>query len=184
MVNENIIDERAVLSRLAQGFEDAFEEIYRQYSARLYFKLLKIVKSKIFADEIMQDVFITVWEKRSNIDSSKCFQSYINCIAVNKCYDHFRKIARDKKMKKKFLNDNTLPLLESEPGATANRESAITTMIEKLPPKRRMIFKMCKIDGKTYEEVSSQLGISPSTISDHIVKANLFIKKQVSRAVC
>ena len=51
--------------------------------------------------------------------------------------------------------------------------------IELLPPKRKLVFRLCKLEGKTYEEVSLLLGISLSTISDHIVKANLFIKSQL-----
>ncbi|RNI33826.1 hypothetical protein EFY79_17715 [Hanamia caeni] len=48
--------------------------------------------------------------------------------------------------------------------------------IELLPPRRKLIFKLCKIECKSYEQISLQLGVSCSTISDHIVKANRFIK--------
>jgi RNA polymerase sigma-70 factor (ECF subfamily) len=59
-----------------------------------------------------------------------------------------------------------------------SKESAgmLHQAINSLPVKRRRIFMLCKLDGKSYDEVSRQLGISTSTISDHIVKANLFIR--------
>jgi len=183
MVNEKLVGDHELLTQLSQSAETAFAAIYRKYSPRLYFKLLKIVKSKIFVEEIMQDVFLAIWENRSKIDPTKYFQSYINCIAVNKCYDHFRKIAREKKMNEKFTKDNTFLFQSDDFSHSIEDEAMINEMIEKLPPRRRMIFKMCKIDGKTYEEVSNQLGISLSTISDHIVKANFFIRTEFSHAV-
>jgi RNA polymerase sigma-70 factor (ECF subfamily) len=62
-----------------------------------------------------------------------------------------------------------------------NKESSgiLYNAIELLPPKRKLIFRLCKVEGKTYAQVSLQLGISLSTISDHIVKANFFIKTQI-----
>ena len=183
MVHEKIIDEQQALIQLSQGSESAFRVIYQKYSPDLYFKLLKIIKSKLLAEEILQEAFLVVWETRRKIDSSKCFQSYINCIAINKCYDHFRKIARDKKLHDKFVKHNQLSVETDNNSVDTENEVMLSKMIEQLPPRRRLIFKLCKIDGKTYEEVSHELGISLSTISDHIVKANVFIRNRFLHAV-
>ena len=52
--------------------------------------------------------------------------------------------------------------------------------IEELPPKRKEVFKLCKLEGKSYEEISQRMGISTSTITDHIVKANVFIRNKLA----
>jgi RNA polymerase sigma-70 factor (family 1) len=167
------------LVRLTQSDEAAFAIIYNKYSPGLYIKLLRILKSRTLSEDILQDVFIVVWNNRNRIDSSKCFLSYLSCIAVHKCYDHFRKIARDKKLQCK-LSQAENNYTENDQSLVA-KEAAVVLLqtIELLPPKRKLIFRLCKVDGKTYEEVSKQLGISLSTISDHIVKANTFIRSRL-----
>ena len=171
--------EAAVLLRLSQGDEAAFAVIYNNHAPGLYLKLMKMLKSDFVVEDILQDVFLIVWNNREKIDPAKCFQAYLSTIAVNKCYDHLRKIASTGRLYAK------LPLAENYyPGndqllITKEESAVISQTIELLPPKRKLIFKLCKIDGKTYEEVSNQLGISVSTISDHIVKANTFIRSRL-----
>ena len=77
--------------RLLQGDELAFEKIYRLYSPRLYGKLLKLLKSVPQTEEILQDVFLKVWEYRASIDPEKSFRAFLFKIAENKVYDFFRK---------------------------------------------------------------------------------------------
>jgi RNA polymerase sigma-70 factor (family 1) len=179
MPNDNLFNEKQILQQLSQGSEIAFEKIYNFYSQRLYCKVLRLLKSEVIAEEILQDVFLIIWDNRSKLNPDKSFCSYLFCIATNKCYDYYRRIIRDKKLLRK---------LNQSPGysdtieeSVINKESSgiLYHAIELLPPKRKLIFRLCKVEGKTYEEVSLQLGISPSTISDHIVKANHFIKTQI-----
>ena len=179
MLIDNSFNEKQILHQLSQGSEIAFEKIYNFYSQRLYCKLLKLLKSEVIAEEILQDVFLIIWDNRSNLNPEKSFCSYLFCIATNKCYDYYRRIKRDKKLLRK-LNQLSGYSDTVEKGFI-NKESAgmLYHAIELLPPKRKLIFKLCKVECKPYAEVSRQLGISLSTISDHIVKANHFIKAQI-----
>jgi len=88
-------------------------------------------------------------------------------------------MVRDKKLLQKL--NGLSGYFDSIDEDVINKESSaiLYHAIEQLPPKRKLIFRLCKVEGKSYEEVGLQLGISPSTISDHIVKANLFIKDQI-----
>lgn len=169
-------NEVEALLKLSHGDEVSFKAIYNKYSPVLYLRLIRMLKSNFLAEDILQDVFITVWNNRKKIDKSKCFQGYISSIAVHKCYDHFRKIARTHKLYSKLQIDETQPASNDQ--LLINKEESIVLFqtIALLPPKRKLIFNLCKVDGKSYEEVSNQLGISISTISDHIVKANSFIR--------
>jgi RNA polymerase sigma-70 factor (family 1) len=172
-------NEAEALLRLSHGDEASFAAIYNNYAPGLYFKLIKILKSDFLAEDILQDVFLIVWNNREKIDLCKCFQAYLSTIAVNKCYDHLRKLASTGRLYAKLpLAENYYP--ENDQALISKEESIVLSQtIELLPPKRKLIFKLCKIDGKTYEEVSNQLGISVSTISDHIVKANTFIRSRL-----
>ena len=177
-MKEQLNNEKEELMQLSQGSEIAFGIIYNRYSPRLYKKIVYILKNDALAQEILQEVFIIVWDKRENIDTSKYFYAYLTCIVVNKCYDYFRKSAREKKLGLKLLDTQEYVSIEEN---LINKENSMLLykVIQLLPPKRLLIFRLCKFDGKSYDEVSRELGLSLSTISDHIVKANHFIRTKL-----
>lgn len=179
-----VYNENLLLVQLSQGREDAFEKIYRFYSPKLYYKLLKVLKSEFYAQELLQEVFLKIWNNREKIDAGKCFRSYLYCIAANNCYDFFRKVNRDKKLRNGFLV-SFVPKYNHIEETLVSREDAgiLLQAINALPLKRKQIFMLCKLDGKSYTEVSRELGISTSTISDHIVKANQFIRTYLLRVM-
>jgi RNA polymerase sigma factor (sigma-70 family) len=179
MPSNNVFDEKETLLELSKGNEVAFEKMYQLLGQRIYCKLCRLLKSEVIAEEILQDVFLTVWNNRSKLKLEKSFCSYIFCIATNKCYDYFRTVKRNKKLFRE-LNLNSIYYSTTEQ-EVANEKSheMLYDAIELLPPKRKLIFKLCKIECKSYEQISLQLGVSSSTISDHIVKANRFIKNHI-----
>jgi len=172
--------EKEILLRMLRGDELAFEKIYRLYSPGLYGKLLKLLKSVPQTEEILQDVFLKVWEYRGSIDPEKSFRAFLFKIAENKAYDFFRKVARDKKMEAELIALSTLDYLALEEFVAGDEKSVLLeNAIHKLPPQRQQVFRLCKLEGKSYREVSELLGISLSTISDHIVKATKSVREHL-----
>jgi RNA polymerase sigma-70 factor (family 1) len=173
----NNSEEVQLLIALKSGDRSAFEKIYRGYSPRIFLNILKMVKSAEDAQEVLQDVFVKVWEKRELIDPEQSFKSYLFQISRFTVYNFIRKINLDKKLKA-YLSRESTELYTHIEESIAYRESDrfIMDAIEELPNQRKQIYKLCKIEGKSYAEVGQQLGISPSTINDHIVKATKFLK--------
>ena len=170
--------QKELLVELAEGSESAFEEIYKLYSPRLFGRLLKLVKSSSVAEEILQDVFLKLWEHRKSIDSERSFRSFLFKIAENKVYDFFRSVARDKKRAAELIVLSTTRYTEIEEFFLFDEKSvAVQRAIDTLPAQRQQVFRLCKLDGKSYKEVSELLGISLSTISDHIVKGKKTIRE-------
>ena len=176
--------EKELLSQVREGDVKAFEEVYKTYSPRLYSSILKIVKSVAVTEELLQDTFQRIWEHRKTIDISRSFKSYLFTIARNLVYDYFNKTSRQKLMERY--------LQVKEQGAAGFRhqleekesEVLLEKAVHQLPPQRKLVYTLCKIEGKSYEDVSKTLGISVSTISDHIVKATKTIKAYyLSRAL-
>ena len=98
-------------------------------------------------------------------------------IAENKVHDFFRKLKRDRKLYNHIIEitcreyeDVEIKFIHSEETALLNKA------IENLPPQRKEVFYLCKVEGKSYLEVSRLLGISASTINDHIVKATRAVR--------
>jgi RNA polymerase sigma-70 factor (ECF subfamily) len=170
--------ERDLVLALQRGDEGAFETIYGLYSHRLFGRLLKLVKTEAQAQEILQDVFIKLWQHRHSLDPEKSFRSFLFKIAENKVYDFFRKAARDKRMEASLISLSTTNYINIEE-YTREEENLrlLYKAIESLPPQRQQVFRLCKLEGRSYKEVSELLSISLSTISDHIVKATKAIKE-------
>ena len=170
-------DEKELLIELRNDNEQAFEKIYKLYSARLYGNLIKLVKSESEAQEILQDVFLKIWNNRHSIDTEKSFRSYLFKIAENKVYDFFRKAAREKKRESVLVEIATSAYMPVEEILVSEAKTALLEKaIESLPAQRQQVFRLCKLEGKSYKEVGEILGISTSTISDHIVKATRSIR--------
>lgn len=177
MQDSSQYEEQELLALLHRGSEQAFEKIYNHYSIRLYANLLKLVKSEAEAQEILQDVFLKVWNNREQIDLSKSFKAYLFKIAENKVYDFFRKLARDKKKMAVLLTTTSGENVPDEANLFTEENTALLEKaIGALPPQRQQVFRLCKLEGKSYREVSKELDISESTISDHIVKATKSIR--------
>ena len=171
-------DEKHILSELIEGNEYAFEQIYKLYSPRLFGRLLKLVKIEAQAEEILQDVFLKICVNRRSIDPEKSFRSFLFKIAENKVYDFFLKVNRDKNLESQLiaLSSSTYTVIEAFLSGDESLK-ILQKAIEDLPPQRQQVVRLCKLEGKTYKEVSEMLGISESTISDHIVKGTKTIRE-------
>lgn len=173
--------ETELLNLMKSGDQNAFEKIYKAYSLKIYWNILKMVKSEEDANELLQDVFFKVWEKRELIDPEQSFKSYLFQISKFTVYNFIRKKNLDKKLKDYLSRESTeLYTHIDESIAYKQSDEFIKDLIEQLPPQRKQVYKLCKIEGKSYEEAGKILGISSSTISDHIVKATKFIKNKHS----
>lgn len=171
---------KALLVKLTNHDHHSFQELYNRFSTQLYANILRMVRDTDLAQEILQDVFVKVWEKRGLIDPEKPFPAYLFQIARNMVYDHFRKLALEKKLETHLLGNgtDTYSHIEEELIFKENNRLLLEA-IDKLSPQRKQVFTLCKLEGKSYHEVSNLLHISTSTVSDHLLKSNKFIRAQL-----
>lgn len=174
-------DEKKLVIFLSEGNEEAFEELYHLYSERLICYLIRFVKSESLAAEILQEAFIKIWNNRENLDPDQSFRSYLFRIAENLVYDFFRKAARDKKLAEILAKNSGAYSHIEENIFTKENNRFLQEAIQSLPPKRRQVFQMIKMEEKSYEEVSLLLNVSTSTINDHIVKATKSVIENLER---
>jgi RNA polymerase sigma-70 factor, Bacteroides expansion family 1 len=180
MKGRPIISERELLLQLKAGDEGSFAQLYALYSPRMYGFLLKLTKREETAREILQEVFIRLWERRGTLDPDRSFRSYIFRIAENCVVDFFRKAALDKKLGKQLMDQASERYQHIEEQIYEREKTAILNQaINLLPPQRKRVFELCKFEGKSYKEVSLLMGISVSTISDHLLKATRAIRQHI-----
>ncbi len=175
-----IAKERSVLIALKTGDQSAFEWLYHQYKRPIYYNLYKLVHQHEVAEELTQDVFLKIWQLRATLDETKSFPAFLRRIAGNLAIDFYRKAAVNKKLQDELVRfaSELYDPLESDLQLTENQE-AIHAAMGKLPPRRKLVFELCKLEGKSYGEVAQLLGISPGTVNDHIVKATKFLRGEL-----
>ena len=176
------LPENELTTLLKTGDEAAFTGLYHRYSQPVFAKILKMVNDRDIAKELLQDLFMKIWIQRESVDPDKSFKSYLFTIAVNLVYDHFRKSAKDKQLAQSLLG-MAIDYYTHIEEALVSKENMklIQEAIDQLPKQRRQIYMMSKLDGKSYEEISTELSVSTSTVRDHIVKANKVVKAYLTK---
>lgn len=178
-----LIDEKEVLERLRGGDERAFEKIYNHYSNPLFWKLKQMLKDQEEAEEILQELFVRIWERRIQINPEQRFINYLYSIARHMVGDYFKKLAQIK-CAYQYLQDNTSELVFNTEETLDNEETKalLEEAMEKLPSQRKMAFQLCKIEGKTHKEASVIMNISPNTVNNHLVKAIQSVKRHLEES--
>lgn len=167
---------------LNAGNESAFEDLYRLYNKRLLGFFSRLVKSEAVSAELLQELFIKIWNNRQKIDPENSFRCYLFRIAENLVYDFFRKAARDKKLEAALINSSCDEYRHVEEIFCIKEDAQLLQhAIDTLPSKRRQVFQLVKMEEKSYEEVSALLQVSTSTINDHVVKATKSIREKLER---
>ncbi|HEY9560530.1 MAG TPA: RNA polymerase sigma-70 factor [Anseongella sp.] len=173
-------DEKELLRRLQLGDEEAFTVIYGIYKDRIGYRLLRMLKSEALAEELLQDLFLKIWHNRYAIDPSKTFKAYLYRIAENMVYDLFRRASKEKELLARILSANAEFYTHIEESLFEKEDHNILhEAISQLPARRKEIFIACKLEGKSYKQVAEELGISATTVNDHIQKASIFLKARV-----
>ncbi|MDR6941566.1 RNA polymerase sigma factor [Mucilaginibacter pocheonensis] len=161
------------MKNLQSGDEIAFEKLYRHYVDPIFRKIQYLTKSAEIAEELTQDVFLKIWERRASIDHHKSFGAFVHRIAQNLITDLYRRLAHDRAFREELIN-SVAELYD--PAASETDRQLVYHALNTLPAQRKKVMSMVKIEGMSYEEVSNLLGVSTSTIRDHVVKGTKSLK--------
>lgn len=174
------ISEKDLIVRLKRDDERIFELIFERYKNYLLLFIRKALPLEEDAEGIVQEVFINLWLNRNNLDEYKPLKPYLFTIAKNLIYDHLRKIySKRKYLDALFLN------YSAKSDSTENEveywdfERFLMEKINQLPEKRRKIYMLSKLEGKTYREIAELLGISENTVDMQMRSANNAISKAI-----
>lgn len=171
-----------LVERLHENEVAAFDTLYWKYHEVVYRNILKLVKETVVAEDILQEVFIKLWEKRQEIKASQSVAGWLFVISFNLSVNYSRKKLREQTFHQKLLSLG--PGEETGLDRKALQEvqyHLLEQAIAELSPQRRRIVTLCKLEGKTYEEVANELNISRNTVKEHLsaamVKLNDYIQK-------
>lgn len=175
MIREKTDPELVLL--LTQDDEAAFSELYVRYKDKLRYFCLSLLKSGEEADDIVQEIFIRIWESRSFINPDLSFSSFLYTLARNRILNHFRDADIDMKVKQilALKNPTEENVIESDM-IYAEYKNMLYEAIETLSPQRKKIFNMSREENLSHKEIAALLGISVNTVQEHISESLRSIK--------
>ncbi len=169
--------EGALLQLVLAGDMDAFTSLYLHYYPRLYRFIYFINQQHEDTEEILQDVFLKIWDKRESLCSVRSFEDYLFRMAKNRLVDLVRKSQSGLKAIH-HLRPVEQELNSPTEEAVAYREyhRLAREAITRLPEKKRTVFLMSAEDGLSLDEIAARLNISRSAVKKHLHTATVQIK--------
>jgi len=175
------MDELDALDRLRFGDHEAFKLIYKRYHPDIAKRILFLIKDTFLAEDLTQQVFMKIWELRERLAHVDSFKFFLYRMAKNMVVDFYRKAANDQNLVEQLLySAQHFSNTTQEDIFYKEYQQIIETAIEKLPKQQKEVFKLCKMQGFSYKEVSDRLGISTSTISNHMVQATKTLRSKIN----
>ena len=171
--------ENELISSLKKGSHEAFNNLYNLYWKHIY-NFCRLYVSKENAEEILQEVFIKIWIKRSLLDENKNFKGYLFIITRNELFEWFRK--------KEISDYQILPLISILEESSDNMEEEVSTgdlrsyidgLILKLPSKSRIIFNLSRNLHLTNQEIAEKLHISVKAVEAGITRALKILRENI-----
>jgi RNA polymerase sigma-70 factor (ECF subfamily) len=171
-------EEQILLGKVAEGDRNAFNRLYAVHIDNVYKYIYLFSKSKEETEEILQEVFVNIWEHREKLEAVTSFKHYVFRAAKNRMINHIRH-NRIKDRVLSEIREQAMTTQASPDDEMTYKEyhRLIAEAIERLPPKRRDIFKMHIEEGITYTEIAEQLKISISVVKKQYYKASHFVRQ-------
>lgn len=176
------ISDEQLIPLVRRGDHFAFDQLFHKYGSSLFSFVVSVLKDESDAEEVVQDVFLKIWEKRKDLDSSLSFKSYLFTIALNTTKNRYRKKLQAEKYKQDLaLELNINHTSDFDAIEYRNLLDYVDKIIEKLPPSRREIFILSKKDGLKNLEIAKLLNISEQTVKNQLVSAMKFLRSESAR---
>ena len=177
MSNNKVSGDKALATLLVQGDMGAFDDIYWKYQRAIYQNSLRITRDETIAQDIVQEVFISLWEKRKSINPDLPLAGWLFVSSYNRSIT----ILKNKLRESRIFDQLTVEDMETEmaPEISELQLKVLETAISLLSPQKRRVFELCKLQGKSYEEAAIEMQISKHTVKEYLSEAVSSIKEYV-----
>lgn len=179
MALKAIHNEQEIIERVAVGDDKAFSELFYAYHNQLAEFVMLITQDRQLAEDIVQDVFVKIWQSRTNLGTIEKFNSYLFILTRNYTLNCIKKLETSKKHQQQYS------LIASVPEAVYDNTvdcylPIIDRAIAQLPPQQQKVFLLSRRDGLRHNDIAHTMGISRETVKKYIQLANLSVTEFVS----
>lgn len=172
MKSYSLYTDELLVKRLGGNDERAFQELYDRYWNKVYDQAYSYFQSEAAAKDIVQDLFLKLWENRHLMGNIQVFESYFFIMCRNKILSELRKEIVEEPLKENLLRIAYVSHLTADAGIFRQQtEQQIDTAIDLLPKQQRTIFRLSREDGLSHFEIAEQLKINRYTVKNHLVRA-------------
>lgn len=176
-------DDKSLFSSVKEGKKGAFRELYERYWESLYLQTKAMTSCNETAKDIVQEIFVDLWDKKESIEIQHSLKSYLFRITRNKVLNTYA----HKKVHEKYIHSMAEYMSKSENKTDyLLRENLVRERImfeiESLPNKMRQVFEMSRHEHKTYKEIADELQISDKTVKKQVSNALKILKEKLDIA--
>ncbi|TJZ63059.1 sigma-70 family RNA polymerase sigma factor [Sphingobacterium olei] len=174
--------EQLDVEQMALDDVSAFNRLYAKYHKPVHANILKLVKCPEQATEVLQDVFLALWQNRFKINPNQPVGGWLFVVSHNKSLNVLR---RRLKESIEYMAEYPADLVATEENSREKEEvfqlqmQLLEEAVDILPARKREVFRLCRYEGRSKEDVADLLGISTQSVSDYLKQANKAIKEYV-----
>jgi RNA polymerase sigma-70 factor, Bacteroides expansion family 1 len=184
MNTSNLELKEHTLTRLKEGDMNSFEEVFTIFQPKLLAFVYRYLKSREDSEEIVQEVFIQIWENRTTLNEKLSFKSYLFTITKNRIIDYFRK-KKIETLSKNYVRNFTELIHDNTSSELVYKDydAVLAEAIEKLPDKRKVIFLLSRKFGMSRNEIANFFNISENTVKNQLQEALNFLRDILKKEV-
>ncbi len=165
-------DEHSLLQLVSSGNEEAFTVLYERNRVQIYLFIKKYLKSSQLSDDICQNVFLKIWERKEDLHAINSFNAYAFTIAKRQCLDFLKHAAVEQTAMNLILQSYPVEKNVVEEDQQHHEYIRfINDTLLRLPVQSQVVFKLCRQQYKSYDEAAEILGISRHAIKKHMVRS-------------
>jgi len=184
MMVRPLFDDINFLGSLAKGDTVAFKEAYERFNRKVYTVILKLLRSKVLAEEITQEVFLKLWRYDQQFNDLGHLEAWLRTTARTLSLNAFRRMALEKRLSEEAFRQFSESHNVTEEAILLNdAKKQLEAAIDKLPTQQREIYILCQQDGLRYEEVADRLGISVNTVKTHMKRALSSVRSSMKASI-
>jgi RNA polymerase sigma-70 factor (ECF subfamily) len=164
--------EKKLLEQVARGSETAFRLLYDIQHQRIYSFALFLTHSEVLAEEVTQEIFIKIWNHRTELSEIRQFDAWLKTLIRNQCYTFLNRLAKERLILQEINEQNTEGSNFTEENILFSDYSRLLQqLLDRLPEQQRKVFILSRQEGIKHEDIARQMGLSINTIKSHMKAA-------------
>lgn len=157
-----------LLLRVAEGDEPAFAQLFREWQPFLSTHIYRITESRELTEEIVQDVFLKIWQTRETLSEIQNFKGYLLVVSKNHAINALQKMAREFHNWEKWVKENKSKGEDEGADPTQLYYSLIDEAVDQLSERQKQVYLLHRHQRLTYQQIADQLGIGKESVKTHI----------------
>ena len=173
-------EETLLLDAVAVGDEPSFSRLYDHYHPRVRTYVQKIIKMPELTDDVVQEIFIKIWEARAALKEVKCFSAFLFTIARNHSLNSLQAVTKSNQALPGLIRHFQDHRIDDE---TLEKDyiKFIQRTLAAISPRSREVFRLCREQTMSYDQVATELGISRNAVKKHMVAVMRSLKEAAGK---